>query len=117
MLLDVFGKMCVSDALHGRVASIPLLIILKRFADDSSVIEFVEQYAKLALTLFINVERKQTEKATYVSVNGRVDRVLRESQPVSLEWSMEQGIDCNGGVCVSCELGASRWMPGRSGAR
>lgn len=58
MLLDVLGKMAVSDALHGRVATVPLLIILNRFADENSIIDFVEQYCKLALTLFINVEKR-----------------------------------------------------------
>lgn len=58
MLADVLGKMCVSDALHGRVATVPLLILLNRFAEEQTVIDFVEQYAKLALTLFIKVEKK-----------------------------------------------------------
>ena len=50
--------MCVSDALHGRVATVPMLIILNRFAHDQSITAFVEQYVKLALTLFINVEKR-----------------------------------------------------------
>eukprot|EP00698_Gefionella_okellyi_P018549 TRINITY_DN5570_c0_g1_i1.p1 TRINITY_DN5570_c0_g1~~TRINITY_DN5570_c0_g1_i1.p1 ORF type:complete len:1254 (+),score=279.86 TRINITY_DN5570_c0_g1_i1:91-3852(+) len=71
MLLDVFGKMSVSDALHGRVATVPLLIILTRFHSDQQVVEYIEQYGKLVLTLFINVEKRnaQTEQKLVEAVD------------------------------------------------
>jgi hypothetical protein len=61
LLLDLLGKIALSDALHGRLASIPLLVLLSRFHSEPMVIDYVEQYITLAMSLYLAAEKKNAK--------------------------------------------------------
>ena len=58
MLMDLLGKIALNDPIYGRVATLPLLIVLNRFPSEAPVSEYVERYAKVALSMLMHVETK-----------------------------------------------------------
>lgn len=58
ILSDLLGKIALNDPIYGRVATLPLLIVINRFPGDPAVVEYVERYAKVALSMLMHVETK-----------------------------------------------------------
>ena len=48
----------MNDPIYGRVATLPLLIVLNRFPNEPAVQEYVERYSKVALSMLMHVETK-----------------------------------------------------------
>ena len=59
ILGDVLGKIALNDPVFGRVATMPFLIILNRFSNDVLVQEYVERFAKVALSMLMHLETKE----------------------------------------------------------
>ena len=57
-LLDLVHGLCLVDALHGRLASVPYLVLLDRFHQDPAVTEAVQQHCAAALAMFMELERQ-----------------------------------------------------------
>ena len=49
LLLDLFGRICVEDPLHGRLALVPFLSLVDRFNGEEVLVEYLVQYVKTAL--------------------------------------------------------------------
>ncbi|KAL3919279.1 MAG: hypothetical protein SGPRY_005688, partial [Prymnesium sp.] len=49
LLLQFLGKVCLNDALHGRVATIPFLVLIERFHDSDLLHDFLEMFTEQAL--------------------------------------------------------------------
>ncbi|KAL1525152.1 hypothetical protein AB1Y20_020023 [Prymnesium parvum] len=49
LLLQFLGKVCLNDALHGRVATIPFLVLVERFHDSNVLHDFLEIFCEQAL--------------------------------------------------------------------
>jgi hypothetical protein len=58
ILSDLLGKISLNDPIYGRVATLPLLIVMNRFPGDPAVVEYVERYSKVALSMLMHVETK-----------------------------------------------------------
>ena len=58
MTLDLLGKICLNDPLFGRVGTVPFLILAKRFGDVEVVQEYIERFAKVALSMFMHIETR-----------------------------------------------------------
>ena len=58
MTLDLLGKICLNDPLFGRVGTVPFLILAKRFGDEEVVQEYIERFAKVALSMFMHIETR-----------------------------------------------------------
>ena len=58
LLLDLLGKICCNDPLFCRIASVPFLIIVKRYCTNQALLEYVERFAKVALKMLLGVESK-----------------------------------------------------------
>ena len=56
MLLDLLGKVCLNDPLYGRAATVPLLVLLSRFHFDDVVVQYVNRFVQVALSMFMHVE-------------------------------------------------------------
>ena len=65
-LLDLINGLCVVDALHGRLASIPYLVILDRFHEEPLVADAVERHGAGALNIFMQLESKSETPDTIV---------------------------------------------------
>ena len=59
LLADLLGKIALNDPIYGRVATLPLLIVLNRFPNEAAVQEYVERYSKVALSMLMHVETKE----------------------------------------------------------
>jgi hypothetical protein len=49
LLIQFLGKVCLNDALHGRVGSIPFLVLIERFHDSEVLLDFLEVFCEQAL--------------------------------------------------------------------
>ena len=58
MTLDLLGKICLNDPLFGRVGTVPFLILAKRFGEEEVVQEYMERFAKVALSMFMHIETR-----------------------------------------------------------
>ena len=58
LLADLLGKIALNDPIYGRVATLPLLVVLNRFPSEPAVSEYVERYSKVALSMLMHVETK-----------------------------------------------------------
>ena len=48
LMMQFLGKVCLNDALHGRVATIPFLVLIERFADSDVLHDFLEIFCEQA---------------------------------------------------------------------
>ena len=62
LLVDLLGKICLNDPLFGRVATVPFLILAKKYGEDDAMHEYMERFAKVALSMFMHIESKQGER-------------------------------------------------------
>ena len=53
LMMQFLGKVCLNDALHGRVASIPFLVLVERFHDSEVLHDFLEIFCEQALATLI----------------------------------------------------------------
>lgn len=53
LLLQFLGKVCLNDALHGRVGSIPFLVLVERFREDEVLLDFLEIFCEQALNKLV----------------------------------------------------------------
>jgi hypothetical protein len=58
LLGDLLGKIAINDPIFGRVASIPLLIIINRFNAEPTMQEYVERFSKVALSMLMHIESR-----------------------------------------------------------
>jgi Ca2+-binding EF-hand superfamily protein len=63
LLVDLIGKICLNDPLFGRVATVPFLILAKKFTEDDAMQEYMERFAKVALSMFMHIESKQLNES------------------------------------------------------
>ena len=49
LLMQFLGKVCLNDALHGRVGSVPFLVLVERFNDSDVALDFLEIFVEQAL--------------------------------------------------------------------
>ena len=70
LLVDLLGKICLNDPLFGRVATVPFLILSKKYGEDEAMHEYMERFAKVALSMFMHIESKQDER---VAEGGSLD--------------------------------------------
>ena len=59
LLVDLIGKICLNDPLFGRVATVPFLILAKKFGEEDAMQEYMERFCKVALSMFMHIESKQ----------------------------------------------------------
>jgi hypothetical protein len=52
-LLQFLAEVCISDALLGRTASIPLLVLVERFSIDSMMLDYLEVFAERSLARLV----------------------------------------------------------------
>eukprot|EP00928_Gymnodinium_smaydae_P090296 TRINITY_DN7411_c0_g1_i4.p1 TRINITY_DN7411_c0_g1~~TRINITY_DN7411_c0_g1_i4.p1 ORF type:complete len:1970 (-),score=512.64 TRINITY_DN7411_c0_g1_i4:238-5274(-) len=85
MLARVLGRASAENRDYGRAASVPLLAIISRFADDSAIGAFFEAFVRICLTRLINrgVDREQCvlmqevlAKAACLQI-PRLEKILR----------------------------------------
>ena len=55
-LLDLLGIMCLNDPVFGRAASVPFLIVVNRLHAQRPLIEYIDRFSKVALSMFVHVE-------------------------------------------------------------
>eukprot|EP00002_Diphylleia_rotans_P009485 TRINITY_DN1978_c0_g1_i2.p1 TRINITY_DN1978_c0_g1~~TRINITY_DN1978_c0_g1_i2.p1 ORF type:complete len:1050 (-),score=218.93 TRINITY_DN1978_c0_g1_i2:455-3604(-) len=60
-LLDFFSKIAINDALYGRLATIPMLVILNRFISNEEFMNAVVEFCKGTLTLVFKLEQMKAE--------------------------------------------------------
>ena len=53
LMMQFLGKVCLNDALHGRVASIPFLVLVERFNESEVLHDFLEIFCEQALATLI----------------------------------------------------------------
>jgi hypothetical protein len=58
LLGDLLGKIAINDPIYGRVASIPLLMIVNRFHNEPTMQEYVERFSKVALSMLMHIETR-----------------------------------------------------------
>ena len=58
LLGDLLGKIAINDPIFGRVAAIPLLIIVNRFNAEATMQEYVERFSKVALSMLMHIETR-----------------------------------------------------------
>ena len=97
MLLDLLGKVCLNDPLYGRAATVPLLVLLSRFHFDDVVVQYVNRFVQVALSMFMHVEMVEIQaleglKSKYgqQSMPGGARKTTKysaESQPFSRLWT------------------------------
>ncbi len=58
LLGDLLGKIAINDPIYGRVASIPLLIIVNRFHNEPTMQEYMERFSKVALSMLMHIETR-----------------------------------------------------------
>ena len=46
LLVDLLGKICLNDPLFGRVATVPFLILSKKYGEDEAMHEYMQQRAQ-----------------------------------------------------------------------
>ena len=52
-LIQFLAEVCISDALLGRVASIPLVVLVERVAPETLVLDYLEVFAERALARLV----------------------------------------------------------------
>ena len=53
LMMQFLGKVCLNDALHGRIASIPFLVLVERFHDSEVLHDFLEIFCEQALATLV----------------------------------------------------------------
>ena len=61
LLVDLVGKICLNDPLFGRLASLPLVIVCRRYHDHTALQEYIERFCKVALSMLLHVELSAVE--------------------------------------------------------
>merc|ERR1712199_33367 len=69
LLGDLLGKIAINDPIFGRVASMPLLIIVNRFHNEPTMQEYIERFSKVALSMLMHIESK--DRVTMKAEDGQ----------------------------------------------
>lgn len=70
LMMQFLGKVCLNDALHGRVATIPFLVLVERFHESDVLHDFIEIFCEQALATLLpatsGVEGKRAGEASAI---------------------------------------------------
>ena len=81
LMMQFLGKVCLNDALHGRVASIPFLVLVERFHDSEVLHDFLEIFCEQALATLI------PDTAAGGAGGNRRSRPPPSAPPSASSWS------------------------------
>ena len=66
LMLQFLGKVCLNDALHGRVSTVPFLVLVGRFHDSDVLHDFLEIFVEQALATLLNLHSQKAGDAASI---------------------------------------------------
>jgi len=76
LLMDLAGKVSLNDPVFARLASLPLLMVVSRYASERRILEYVQHFSKLALSTFLHVASSKKRSKGNQTQTGYVRQTL-----------------------------------------
>jgi hypothetical protein len=87
-LLQFLAEVCISDALLGRTATIPLLVLVERFTAESLVLDYLEVFAERSLARLIpDLNGKEAAPIVATLILEAIAKLLRAHAAVAKRLS------------------------------